>query len=206
MSLILPTGVRLAERAELPGPARAREEAWSRIQSAALTPGYLTHESTDSRFSVYLEANVDAPNIWPLFTDLCTRLLSNSAVLLVGDIDDDDQLRSNAATAEALIAALKPHAYQLSNDGCIQIGMLEETSEHTTEVLIAPTKHFKIWVNDRDTVEQCLHLYGVQLADALEFLDEYPRTTLRLPEDKYSFNSTVELIEYVNESISAKRN
>lgn len=69
-TLIFPDGVSLAKRDEVPGPAKARDEDWARIESANIKPGFVLKSSGDGRFACYAEANVDAPMIWAVFKEL----------------------------------------------------------------------------------------------------------------------------------------
>jgi hypothetical protein len=77
--LIFPDGIRLAHFDELPGPDSARIKAWELINSADICSGFLIRSVDDPRFSVYAEANVDAPHIWDVFRSLAEAMLGDSS-------------------------------------------------------------------------------------------------------------------------------
>ena len=201
-SLVLPAGVRLATEDEIPGPVANHNENWSRVQSANLAAGYILTKTTDSRYPFYAEVNVDAPCIWKVFCDLCRGLLGNEADLIMSEIDDEPRRLGNAHTI-SLLDLLEPHAYQLANDGYIQFGLIDERENSFTEVFIAPTKHFEVWFKNVVLFRSIMVNHGLDEENRLEFLDQYPRTTTPLPEDKVMFRDQSELIEYLIREIVA---
>jgi len=201
-TLKFPDGIRLAHLDELPGPEPDRAAAWARIQSANIAPGFTLTESTDSRFAFYAEANVDGQRIWAVFRDLCQRLLGPQATLIIGEIDDEPMPLGSAYTLE-LLALLEPHQYQLANDGWLQFGLVSKDADLLTEVFVAPTKHFKVWLSDVKCLRSVLRDHAVPEVEELEFIDEYPRTTTRLLSDKVSFRVPSALIEHLERQVSA---
>jgi hypothetical protein len=199
-SLVFPAGVSLLTKDELSGPEDYRNKLWARVQSANIAPGYSLRESDDSRFSFYAEINVDAPFIWEVFCDLCRGLLGNEAGLVMGEIDDEPRILGDARTT-SLLGLLEPHAYQLTNDGWIQFGLVDEQENSLSEVFIAPTKHFQVWFTDVQVFRSIMKKHGLLEDDHLEFLDQYPRTTSRLPDDKVMFQYHTKLIEYFQRGI-----
>lgn len=199
-TLVFPDGVRLARLDELPGPEADRARAWSRIQAAEIRPGFVVSESADPRFPFYSEANVDAPMIWGVFRDLCERLLGPAATLVMSDVDDEpspvgqDQVGS-------LLRLLEPHQHQLAHDGWLQFGLVSQDEDQVREVFVAPTKHVKVWCEDADLLRTTMQQYGVPEVERLQFIDEYPHTTTRLPREKTAFQSAEELIRHMETSL-----
>jgi hypothetical protein len=174
-TLVFPDGVRLARLDELPGPEPARIEASERIKSANICPGFCAKSSDDARFSIYAEANVDAPHIWNVFVSLSKTLLGDNSSLLIGNIDE--QLSSvGPFLTSSLLELLGPHRYQLTNDGLIQFGLIDERHESIVEILLTPTKHFMVWANDENALRTAFTRHGVGEVAKLRFLDEFPRT------------------------------
>lgn len=182
-TLEFPEGVRLAQLDEIPGPEQARSEAWSKLQTAEIRPGYVITESDDPRFRFYGEANVDASKVWDVFRDLSQTLLGKKATLLISEVDEEPVPVATATVTHALRAA-EPHRYQLANDGFLQFGLLNQEGDEIREVFVAPTKHFKLWFTDAPTLRSVMRQHDIPEVDALQFIDEFPRTTLRLHSDK----------------------
>ncbi|MCP4601205.1 MAG: hypothetical protein GY847_11890 [Proteobacteria bacterium] len=201
-TLVFPDGIRLAELDEIPGPEPNRAAAWARVESANIVAGFTLAESTDTPFGFYAEINVDAPRIWAVFFELCKALLGPTATLVVSEIDYEPMPVGSARTL-VLLSLLEPHRYQLAHDGWIQFGLIDQRADLLTEVFVAPTKHFKVWLNDEKLLRSILQSHAVPEADVLEFLDEYPRTTIRLPEDKISFHDHSRLVEHLEKEIGA---
>jgi hypothetical protein len=86
-TLVFPDGVRLALRDEIPGPGKERDALWASVESANIVQGFTIKPSNDARFSHYAEINVDAPQIWAVFSDLCRALLGPNAMFIGGEVD-----------------------------------------------------------------------------------------------------------------------
>jgi hypothetical protein len=199
-TLAFPDGIRLAHEDEIPGPEPERAAAWKRVQSANITPGFLLKESNDCRFPLYAEGNVDAPQIWPVFCDLCRGLIGPAASLVMCEYDEKLTSLGTASTP-SILRLLQRHAYQLANDGWIQFGLVEKRRDSVTEVFVTRTKHFQVWLNDERLFRSILRDHALLEVTQLEFLDEYPRTTIRLPQDKVLFQDQSELIQYFRKRI-----
>jgi hypothetical protein len=190
--LILPAGIRLAYKDEIP---EIDDVSWSRVQSANITTGYVIKETPDYQYPFYAEANVDAPVIWDVFCDLCLGLLGPYAELIMSEIDDEPTSLGTSRT-DSLLDILGQHAYQLVNDGFVQFGLISLQKDLASEVFVTTTKYFQVWVKDVAQFRSIMAKHGIFEVDELEFLDEYPRTTTRLPEDKVMFHEHWELIKY----------
>lgn len=201
-TLVFPDGIRLLHMDEMPGPEPDRAAAWARIQGANIEAGFTLCTSTDSRFSFYAEANIDAPRIWVVFRDLCQTLLGPEATLVISALDDEPMPLGSAGTLDTL-ELLEPHKYQLAHDGFIQFGLVHQDSSLVTEVFVAPTKHFKVWGNDEGRLRSVLQDHAVPKVVALEFIDEYPRVTTRLADDRVSFHDVDQLIEHLTKQLEA---
>ncbi len=197
-SLVFPDGVRLARLDELPGPELTRAKAWESIQSAAICPGFRANPSGDPRFSTYAEANVDAPEIWGVFVALCEALIRDVACLLIGNIDDE---LSNVGpfSTTSLLRLLEAHRYQLANDGSVQFGLIEEREESIVEILVTPTKHFKVWTSDERALRTAFARHGIAEVTELQFLDQFPRTTESLGQEQGVVLDAEELVKLLRE-------
>lgn len=204
-NLIFPDGVRLARLDELPGPDPARIEAWERIKSANICSGFCTTSSDDPKFSVYAEANVDAPDIWSVFLSLSEVLLGDSTCLLIGDVDEEPAHIGPFPTS-SLLALLNPHRYQLTNDGSVTFGLIDERPDAIAEILVTPTKHFKVWANDEKALRTVFSRHGVEQARELRFLDEFPRITESLGPKQGVALQPEELIRLLRDGPKQPRN
>ena len=202
-TLVLPDGVRLARKDELPGSGPERAAAWARIRSASMASGFALQRSNDPRFALYAEINVDAPRLWSIFRDLCAGFHGPTATLVIGNGVEGELTSIGPAGTSIFLALLERHQYQLANDGLIEFGLVERRQDLLTEVFVAPTKHLKVWVNEEGRFRSILQGHRVPEADRLAFLDEFPRTTTRLPRDKAPLADHRELIEYVRREIAA---
>jgi hypothetical protein len=200
-TLEFPDGVRLARLEELPGPEPDRYAAWAHVQSAHIAPGYTIVDSNDPLFSQYAEINVNACHIWPVFCDLCQALLGPVATL-VGGMEDDEPVTIGSAEASSIIAALERHKYQLAHDGFLQFGLVSDQDGEITEVFVAPTKHFKVWLNDEKCFRSIMDRYQLSEQTRLEFLDQYPRTTVALAEGPDVFRDHRELLNHLSDAVN----
>jgi hypothetical protein len=203
-TLEFPEGVRLAQLDEIPGPEQARSDAWSKIQNADIRPGYVITQSDDPRFRFYVEANVDASEIWDVFRDLSQSLLGKTATLLIGEVDEEPFPVATASVEHAL-RVVQPHRYQLANDGFLQFGLLNQEGNEIREVFVAPTKHFKLWLTDTRTLRSVMREHGIPEVDALQFIDEFPRTTLRLRSDSGFLQNVDDLAASIKADLSRVR-
>ncbi len=199
--LVFPDGIRLANKDEIPGPNQLKEEIWQRIQLAKIEPGYVLTKSDDKRFAYYAEANIDAPDLWLIFCDLCRALLGLDSVLLMSTIEEEP-IPFGRARTESILAALSEHEYQFANDGWIQFGLMDDSKGSVSEVFVAPTKHLKVWLNDEHLFRSILAHHGLNESDELQFIDQYPRVTIRLREDRIEFPEHDTLVDHFKKLIA----
>ncbi len=185
-TLEFPNGMRLVRLDELPGPESQRAVEWARVQRSHIAPGYKLTESNDLRFAKYAEINVNAPNIWRVFRDLCHALLGPTATLVAGEVGDEPCSVGSGDTS-SIITMLERHQYQLSHDGFVQFGLICDLNGTISEVFVAPTKHFKVWLNAEKLFRSIMDRHKILEQSRLEFIDEYPRTTVALPEGPDAF-------------------
>jgi hypothetical protein len=108
-------------------------------------------------------------------------LLTDRAALIAGD--EDIELHKIAqADVPALLRALAPHHYQLAHDGFLQFALVSDHTDQIAEVLVTPTKHFKVWLNAIGRFRAIMEHHEIRERAKMEFIDEYPRVTTRLPE------------------------
>jgi hypothetical protein len=198
-----PDGVRLARLEEIPGPEPLRAATWARVQAARIAPGYTLVASDDSRFSRYAEINVNASQIWMVFRDLCQALLGPVATMVASLIDEEPVTIGSTDTG-SIVAILENHKYQLSNDGFLQFGLLCNEGGMLTEIFVAPTKHFKVWLNDEALFLAAMDEHGLQRHDRLEFIDQFPRTTVALTGEPSVIRDHTVMLDYLKEAIGGR--
>jgi hypothetical protein len=182
-TLIFADGVRLTTRDELPGPPDRREALWARVDGANIHPGFTLKAVQDAAFRYYAEANVHAHEVWPAFCDLSKALLGERASLLMA-FKDEEPAPVVEAPVEAILAAMEPHQDQFAHDGYVQFGLVAQTHTGLAEVFVTPTKHFRIWFSDEREFAARMKAHDLMRAEQLQFIDEFPRVTTRLPDDR----------------------
>lgn len=182
-TLVFPDGVRLVEWDEIPGTENARLEVMKRADRANIAQGFTLKSSGDDRFQFYAELNADAPKIWVVFQSLCQALIRSEVTLLFSG-SDLEPIAIGYAHISSVVNALSHYQYQLAHDGFLQFGVVSEIDGMVSEILVEPAKNFKVWLNDETQFRQVMEAHGIPESDKLEFLDEYPRATIRLPEEK----------------------
>jgi hypothetical protein len=191
--IVFPKGIRLVNSEDLPGIPNALE-LLDKVSVARIDSGYVVVPSDDAINQKYIEINVDSDYIWPLFCSLCKELISTEACLLLGSIEEETLFRGNYSSPIKLIELIKEFNFYLTNDCHIQFGFGTFSDADTLEIFITATKHFKVWTNKIDILERIMKEYGLPKADHLQFIDEFPRTTINLEysEKFYGYEDLVE--------------
>lgn len=202
-TLIFPDGIRLAQKDEIPGPEPQRSAAWARVQSANISSGFVVKQSDDAQFSHYAEINVDAPRIWTVFGDLCLTLLGPIASLFIGNANAKPIPVVGSGRVPFLITTLEPHKYQLAQDGFLEFGLMSDSGRSINEVFVRSEKHFRVWLNDEKRFKEIMKQHELREADHMEFLDEYPRTCVQLPENMVAFPDLNHLLNHLASEITA---
>jgi hypothetical protein len=70
-----------------------------------------------------------------------------------------------------------------------------------SEVFVAPTKHFEVWLNDENRLRSTMRHHAIPEAESLEFIDELPRTTIRLRDDRVAFHDYDQFIEHFEKQL-----
>jgi hypothetical protein len=204
-TLEFPDGVRLAKLEEIPGSEPERSAGWERVRQAHIVPGFTVTDSlSDHRFGHFAEINVNASQIWALFRDLCAGLLSDPATLIASDVDTEPRHVLGGELAKVL-NALEIYQYQLAHDGFLQFGLLNDRVEGISEVLVTPTKHFKVWLNNIERFRSIMNDHKISERTKMEFIDEYPRVTTRLPEGRGAVVAPETLWKVVADLISSPK-
>ncbi len=195
--LVFPEGIRLARANEIPNSPE-KSESVEKIRSAQIEQGYVSQTASESLFTCYAEANVDAPQIWQVFRSLCEALLPEEAMPIIGEIDEEPLHNGRYDQTQKLLALFEQFNYYLANDCDIQFGLAVETDTELTEVFVTPTKHFQIWTSKVEVLANVMNKHGIAESDELQFIDEFPRVTTPL---KYSdeFQDYEDLINYLVE-------
>jgi hypothetical protein len=175
--LVLPRGVRLARRDEIPGSVAERwPTEWPTPEAHALVPGYVLHQSNNPAFRAYLEANVHAPRLWATFVALAEQLLPYWAAPIIGIKEEEPVFGPYGDKSDAL-ALFTSHAEMLSHDGFLEFGLISSAEGRTDELFVAPAKYLKIWTNQPEQAGEVLEAHGVPRRSELRFLDEFPCVT-----------------------------
>ena len=195
----LPAGVRLPGRDELTGSRSERDRLWAQVEKASFRPGFVARPSESPEFAWFFEVNVDADGLWSLLVALVGVLfLEGGPVALQGSRDDpeetgpicqllfsdaDEELAPvGAAPLGRILQLLEEIRHQLAHDGWIQFGLVQESAGRVTGVLVTPTKHLQVWVQEREGTLGVLCAHGLEEAEELEFLASYP-VVVELPPD-----------------------
>jgi hypothetical protein len=200
-TLIFPDGVRLARRDEIPGPEPQQSDAWARVERAGIARGFVLKSAIDEPFTHYAEINVDAPRLWELFCDLCQVLLGERATFVAGEIDAE-LVSVGPADVRTVIKLLARYQYQLAHDGFLQYGLVSDQSGAISEIFVTPAKYLKVWMSDEPAFQVAMARHEIKEVDHLEFLDEFPRTTVTLSPNSVALPSPDALIKQLQNEIS----
>ena len=179
--LVFPEGVKLATSTDLPF-APNLPELLARVSSAKIEPGYIVRHVNDRLFQYYVEVNVNAPQLWSLFRSLCDVILPEETQPIVGDINGEITHGKYTSTVK-LLELFEIFQFYLAHDCYLQFGLGKSSSAETCEIFVTATKHFQIWTNKIDGLEDVMRDYGLCRVDNLQFIDEFPRITLPLKYD-----------------------
>jgi hypothetical protein len=180
--LRFPRGVRFALPDEVPRSAR---NAVERSANAQIMTGFVSISCENVGYSAYLEANIHADETWAAFEALAEALLPQVAAPLVGWKDAKPTL-GPYTDKSAAIAVLRPHKESLQHDGYIEFGLMFQTNGRTEEIFVKAAKHLQVWTDQGDIAESTLVSLGVPKVERLQFIDEFPRVTERLPDGPQS--------------------
>ena len=196
--LILPDGIRLLRPDDVPihdDRDKILEEV-AASHRARFTAGYVLTETRAERgFAAYAEINVHAPQVWHLFGSLVATLLPEHAALLIG-VKDGDLYHRPYRSKPALLRALEAYGEALARDTFVQFGLIWQRSGRTEEVFVEPAKYLKVWTNRPALLAQVLAQAGLNQAERLEFLDQYPRATEAVshPPEMYRYEELIERV------------
>ena len=196
--LVFPDGIRLAKPHEL--PSSDESVLLEKVRNARIEQGYVAQSASETLFTCYAEANVDATQIWKVFRSLCEALLPEEAMPIIGEIDQESMQNGRYDQTQKLLALFGRYDYYLANDCHTQFGLAAQSKTELAEVFVTPTKHFKIWTSKADVLANVMNKHGIARLDKLQFIDEFPRVTTALNyEDE--FHNYKDLINYfVNET------
>jgi hypothetical protein len=178
--LVFPQGIRLANSEDLLG-LPGSSEMLNKVNMAEIEPGYTLFYSDDLTVQNYAEINIDSQHIWELFCSLCKKLLPTEIQPIIGSIDDEGDLFTGGySNTVKLLELFEEFEFYLVNDCHIQFGFANVLSGDVFEVFITTTKHFKVWTDKIDVLEDIMREYGLVQTNGLQFIDEFPRTTIDL--------------------------
>lgn len=193
--LVFPDGIKLARANELPNSSD-KSELLEKIRDARIEQGYVSQKADETLFTCYAEANIDAPQIWQVFRSLCEALLPEESFAIIGEIDEEPLHSGSYARTQELLALFERFSYHLANDCYIQFGLAAQSETELAEIFVTPTKHFQIWTSKADVLADVMTKFGIAEADELQFIDEFPRTTMAL-DYTGEFQNYDDLIDYL---------
>jgi hypothetical protein len=165
-------------------------------QRARFVAGYvLTEPTAEKGYTAYAEINVHAPAVWRLFQTLVAGLLPEHCALLIG-VKDEALHHRPYRPKLALLGALEPYGQALARDTFLQFGLIWQRSGKTEEVFVEPAKYLKVWTNRPSLLVHVLAESGLNRAERLAFLDEYPRVTepVSHPPEMYRYDELIERV------------
>jgi hypothetical protein len=178
--LIFPQGIRLAGSEDLLNFPNALD-ILNEVNAARIEAGYTLFYADEQIAYNYAEINIDSQHAWALFCSLCEKLLPTEVQLIIGGIDDEEELFiGRYSTTLNLLELLEQYKFYLVNDCHIQFGFVNLLSGDVFEVFIATTKHFKVWTDKVNILKDIMKDYNLPQVNDLQFIDEFPRITIDL--------------------------
>jgi hypothetical protein len=174
--LIFPKGIRLASSEDLLG-LPDYFEMLNQVKMAKIEPGYTLFLSDDGIFKNYAEININSQDAWKLLDD-----------------NDDDLFKGSYSNTIKLLSRLDKFKFYLVNDCHMQFGFSSVLSEDVFEVFMTTTKHFMVWTDKIDILEDIMREYSLAQTNDLQFIDEFPRTIINLEygEDFYEYQDLID--------------
>lgn len=194
--LIFPKGIRLANLQDLVNLPNS-SELLCQVSAANIQQGYFIFSAKENPAQKYIEINIDSSRLWSLFCALSKNLLSVKTKPMIGDIDEEDIFTGKYSNTSKIIKLLEEFEFYLINDCHFQFGFKDESCA----VLVTATKYLKVWTDKNDALEDIMKKYKLLPIDDLQFIDEFPRTTINL-EYKDNFCSYEDLIKYLVKAFS----
>ena len=168
--LVLPKGISLSPL----------QDADSRFEVSESNPleeqfrtGYIVHETDDELFDYFIEMNVDANKVWGLFYELVQAILPEEFATLIGQIGESNLFLTEYADKDEVLEALSNYSYELANDGSLQFGAVYQDEDLLEEVLVTPSKSFRIWTNQLETLQAVVEPLGIAQVEELYLVEEY---------------------------------
>ena len=153
-----------------------------KVAKANVTTGYVVQAVKDELFETYIEANVHAPKIFDVFRRLVFALMPEVVAPLVG-VKEEEPVFGPYTDRTSAVEIFEPYVDLLQNDGFLEFGMIHQSESAFEEVFVASSKYFKIWTNNGSAAEDILLSAGIPRCEALEFIDEYPMTSISADDD-----------------------
>jgi hypothetical protein len=182
--LVFPKGIRLANSHDLLGLPNSLG-LLDQVNMANIRQGYFTPSTEEIPTQKYTEINIDSSQLWLLFCSLSKNLLSINIKPMIGTIDEEDIFIGKYSNTVETIDLLGEFEFHLVNDCHLQFGFRDESCA----VLVTATKYLKVWTDKNDVLEDIMREYNLLPTDDLQFIDEFPRTTISLEynDDFYSY-------------------
>ena len=178
-NFIFPKGVRFATIEEIPNQDD-KESTNYKYKNAIIEVGYTMISTEGDNYKNYAEINVSSPDIWIVFERLSKLLLPKVSAPILGLLDEekDELYYGPYLNRDKILNILSEFKNELANDGFIQFGIIHQQNMKTEEIFVHPTKHFSVWTNHTDLFHQQMEIFEIPEYDKLNFIDEFPRTTL----------------------------
>lgn len=173
--LVLPKGIILNPPEE---PEDAEKPVTLEELHAQIQAGYIVHETDDELFDYFIEMNVDAPMIWSIYSELVQALMPEEIAPLIGKVGESALFLCDYADKDEVLEALATYSFELTNDGFLQFGAVYQDDDLLEEVLVTPSKSFRIWTNQLETFEAVVDSMGLTQLNEIKLLEEFGRTTV----------------------------
>jgi hypothetical protein len=168
----LPLGIKIPKNDEYPEGYDVKSINDKR-NSANIIEGFTIKEASGEKFSHYAEVNIDADKIWDVFCSLTNKLMNDVAYGIIG-FKEEKPILSRFTTIERLIEIFQEYKFELTNDGYLEFGIANYDENSLNEIFVSSFKYMKIWANRKESLVETLNSYGIEQAENLQFIDEFP--------------------------------
>ena len=172
--LVLPKGISLSPLPDADSPFEISE---SNKLEEQFRSGYIVHETDDELFDYFIEMNVDANKVWGLFYELVQAILPEDFATLIGQIGESALFLTEYADKDEVLDTLSNYSYELANDCNLQFGAVYQDEDLLEEVLVTPSKSFRIWTNQLETLQAVVESLGIPLVEELYLVEEYAQVS-----------------------------
>lgn len=177
--LMLPPTIHIPTADELWHRADAAEILAKRNE-ANITQGFIIRPNKTKQlpFNFLAEININNNKLWHLFITLAANIPAEVCCTFgLNDGEDESNTSPYIGKATAL-QILSKYTTELVMDASLEFGLLYQTKEALTEIVVTPTKYIKFWGEDKQQFVKQVTAFNLHEIHDLAFIDEYPTTIL----------------------------